>query len=69
MHGFETPWLLTQGGPGRATEVFSVYTYMEAFQNLNFARGSAAAVIGSLIILVVGLLMFSLLNRMMEVSK
>lgn len=66
---FDQVWVISGGGPARGTELFSVYAYIEAFQNLNFGRGSAAAVIGGLIILVVGLLMFRALNRLMEVSR
>ena len=44
---FDQVWVITQGGPARATEVFSVYAYVEAFHNLNFGRGSAAAIIGA----------------------
>lgn len=66
---FDQVWLLTHGGPARSTEVFSIYTYVEAFQNLNFARGAAASVIGTAIIVVVGLMMFAALNRLMDVSR
>ena len=66
---FDQVWVISGGGPARGTEVFSVYAYIEAFQNLNFGRGSAAAVIGGLIILVVGLAMYRALNRLMEVSR
>lgn len=40
---FDIVWILTGGGPARSTEVFSIYTYVEAFLNLDFGRGSAAA--------------------------
>jgi multiple sugar transport system permease protein len=66
---FDQVWVITGGGPGRATEVFSVYAYVEAFHNLNFARGSAAAIIGAAIIIVVGLIMLRILNRVLEVSR
>jgi multiple sugar transport system permease protein len=66
---FDQVWVISAGGPARGTEVFSVYAYIEAFQNLNFGRGSAAAVVGGVIILVVGLLMYRVLNRLMEVSR
>jgi multiple sugar transport system permease protein len=39
---------------GRSTELFSLYAYVLAFLNLDLGRGSAAAIIGGLIILVVG---------------
>ncbi len=66
---FDQVWVITAGGPARGTELFSVYAYIEAFQNLNFGRGSAAAVIGGLIILVVGLIMYRVLGRLLEVSR
>jgi multiple sugar transport system permease protein len=66
---FDQVWVITAGGPARGTELFSVYAYIEAFQNLNFGRGSAAAVVGGLIILVVGLMMYKILGRLMEVSR
>lgn len=32
---FDYIWILTQGGPARATEVLSVLVYKEAFRNFN----------------------------------
>jgi multiple sugar transport system permease protein len=66
---FDVVWTLTGGGPARGTEVFSVYTYMETFQYLNFGRGTASAMIGTVIILVVGLFLYRMLNRVVEVSR
>jgi multiple sugar transport system permease protein len=63
---FDIVWTLTGGGPGRGTEIFSLYAYVIAFQNLNFGRGSAAAMIGAVIILIFGLLLFRVLNRMVD---
>jgi multiple sugar transport system permease protein len=36
---------------------------------MNFGRGSAAAVIGALIIVVFAMLLYRILNRWVEVSK
>jgi multiple sugar transport system permease protein len=66
---FDVVWTITGGGPARQTEVFSLYAYVEAFHNLDFGRGSAAAVVGAAIILVVGLTMYRLLDRLVEVSR
>lgn len=66
---FDQVWVITAGGPARGTELFSVYAYIEAFQNLNFGRGSAAAVTGGIIILVVGMIMYRVLARLLEVSR
>jgi multiple sugar transport system permease protein len=66
---FDIVWTISGGGPARATELFSLYAYVESFQFLNLARGSAAAVIGAIIIVVFALLLYRLLNRFVEVSK
>ena len=60
---FDIVWTLTGGGPGRSTELFSLYAYVFAFLNLDFGRGSAAAIIGGLIILVLGIGMYRLVDR------
>jgi multiple sugar transport system permease protein len=64
---FDIVWTLTGGGPARSTELFSLYAYVHAFLNLDFGKGSAAAIIGAVIILVVGLLLYRLLDRVMKV--
>jgi ABC-type sugar transport system permease subunit len=66
---FDQVWILTGGGPARETEVFSVYSYVEAFVNLDFGRGAAAAGAGALIMLVMGLGLYALINRTMVVSR
>ena len=60
---FDIVWTLTGGGPGRSTELFSLYAYVLAFLNLDFGRGSAAAIIGGLIILVVGVVLYRVVDR------
>ena len=66
---FDQVWIITQGGPARSTEVFSVYAYVEAFHNLNFGRGSAAAIVGAIIIMALGIALYRLLDRYMDVSR
>ena len=61
---FDIVWTLTGGGPGRSTELFSLYAYVLAFLSLDFGRGSAAAIIGGIIILVVGALLYRLVDRL-----
>jgi multiple sugar transport system permease protein len=60
---FDIVWTLTGGGPGRSTELFSLYAYVLAFLNLDLGRGSAAAIVGGLIILVVGVGLYRLVDR------
>jgi multiple sugar transport system permease protein len=66
---FDIVWTLTGGGPGRSTELFSLYAYVFAFLNLDFGKGSAAAMIGAGVILIVGMLLFRVLDRLVEISK
>jgi multiple sugar transport system permease protein len=60
---FDIVWTLTSGGPGRSTELFSLYAYVLAFLNLDLGRGSAAAIIGGLIILLLGVVMYRIVDR------
>jgi multiple sugar transport system permease protein len=64
---FDIVWTLTGGGPGRATELFSLYAYVHAFLNLDLGRGSAAAIIGGLIILVLGVVLYRGVDRLAKV--
>jgi multiple sugar transport system permease protein len=66
---FDTVWTISGGGPARSTEVFSIYAYVESFQFLNLGRGSAAAVIGAVIIVVFAMGLYRILDRWVEVSK
>jgi multiple sugar transport system permease protein len=66
---FDIVWTLTAGGPARSTELFSLYAYVHAFLNLDFGLGSAAAIVGGIIILVVGMALYRVLDRVMQVSR
>lgn len=50
---FDLPVVLTNGGPGFATETLTLYSYRTLFQNLAFGYGSALAVSTFLIVLVI----------------
>ena len=42
---FDIAWVLTEGGPGYATELLSVYVYRTAFYFQNLGRAAAAALL------------------------
>jgi multiple sugar transport system permease protein len=42
---FDSVFLMTAGGPARATETVSIYMYREAFQNIRWSYTAAAALI------------------------
>ena len=66
---FDIVWALTGGGPARQTQLFSLYAYEQAFVFLNFGKGSAAAIVGGVIIMVVGLTLYRVLDRVVKASQ
>ncbi len=58
FRSFDQVWALTRGGPARATELYSLYAYKESFVYLKFGMGSAAALIGAAIVMMVGVIMY-----------
>src|SRR5699024_6081041 len=48
-------YVMTNGGPGEATEIFTLYNYKVFFQYLDFGLGGAMAVIG---VSVIGILIY-----------
>ncbi len=63
LNMFDTILSLTGGGPGRATEVLSLYAYNTVFQGFELGRGAALAVLMLLISLSLTALMLLLLPR------
>lgn len=53
---FGLVYFLTQGGPGEATNIVAIYIYNDAFQFFEIGLGSAASVILSVVVLVLGVL-------------
>jgi multiple sugar transport system permease protein len=58
FQNFALPWLLTQGGPNRATEFFSIYLYRNAFEYLRMGKASALAWILFLVIVTFTIILF-----------
>lgn len=52
---FDVIWVMTQGGPGEATNVLGVYLYRTAFVYTYFGYGSAIAVVMTVIIVTLSL--------------
>ena len=52
VNDFETPWLLTQGGPSNATENLSVLTYRYVFRLNDVGVGAAIAFLTMLVLMV-----------------
>ncbi len=60
---FTIAWTLTQGGPGTATTVLSVYTYQEAFMSNRLGRASALSTISVLVSGVLVIVYFVAIGR------
>lgn len=65
VNDFETPWLLTQGGPSNATENLSVLAYRYTFNLNNVGIGAAISFFTMLILMVFAI---GLLRRQREPS-
>src|SRR5215213_1010173 len=57
VNDFETPWLLTQGGPSNATENLIVLAYKYTFTRSDVGIGSAVAVVSMIILMALALLL------------
>ena len=55
---FDLPWLLTAGGPNRATEFYAVNLYRVAFLQLRMGKASAMAWILFIVILIFTFILF-----------
>jgi multiple sugar transport system permease protein len=69
FRAFDLIWTVTGGGPGRATEVFGVYTYKEAFQYLNYGKGAAVALLGAAIMCLTGLATYRTFARITRYER
>jgi multiple sugar transport system permease protein len=58
---FDLFWIITQGGPGSATTVFSWLGYVEAFQYFRFGEGAAILYLLTIVCLVLAVAYFVLL--------
>lgn len=61
---FDTVYALTGGGPGRATQVLSIYIYQMAFRDFNTGKGSALGYIMLVVIIALANLLIRLLSRL-----
>jgi multiple sugar transport system permease protein len=60
---FTLPWLLTQGGPSKATEFYALFLYRNAFVFLRMGKASALAWILFVVIVVFTYLLFRFSGR------
>lgn len=63
LRGFDIPYLLTNGGPGQASELLTTYMYKTAFTHTDYGYASAISVFIVVECLVAVGLIFALLRR------
>ncbi|EPZ53047.1 carbohydrate ABC transporter permease [Alicyclobacillus acidoterrestris] len=63
---FDLPFVLTQGGPGTATESLAILGYRTLFEDLHFGVGAAVAVSTVILILLACLIFLSGFRSMVE---
>jgi ABC-type sugar transport system permease subunit len=63
VNDFETPFLLTQGGPSNATESLMILAYKDTFARNSVGSGSAVAFISLIILMLLAILMMRFRNR------
>ena len=65
---FDLIWIITQGGPLKATETLPIYVYKIAFRDFDFGRAAAASAVMFLILAVVSAVYFRFFNPTREVE-
>lgn len=66
---FDVIWAMTQGGPGNATTVLSIYLYQQLFVDTNLGLASATSVVLGILALGLGFLSVKLMYRSNGVSE
>lgn len=63
VNDFETPFLLTQGGPSNATESLMILAYKDTFARNTVGSGAAVAFISLIILMILAIAMMRMRNR------
>lgn len=60
---FDVVWTMTGGGPGNSTETFGTFVYRIGYLTVNYSEGAAAAMLGAMIVMVAGILVYGTFAR------
>jgi multiple sugar transport system permease protein len=66
---FDLILVMTNGGPGRATNVLVIHTYNTAFRRFEFGYSSAIAMVLFVIVMAITLVQFYMERRWVEYSQ
>lgn len=68
LRAFDIVWVMTQGGPGGATEVITSYVYRKAFSSQRFGTASAASILMMAVMIAITIAL-QLIQRKGEAKK
>jgi multiple sugar transport system permease protein len=63
LKSFDIIYVMTQGGPGTASETINIYLYLQAFSFYDIGYGSAVAVVFFIIVVALSLVLLWLRQR------
>ena len=63
LRAFDMVWIMTQGGPGGASEVMTSYVYRTAFQTQKFGTATAASIVMMVVMIAATVFLQILRNR------
>ena len=63
IKAFDTIFVISNGGPGTASETMNIYLYLQAFSYYNMGYASAIVVVFFVLILIISLVLFSVRQK------
>ncbi|MBL8690531.1 MAG: sugar ABC transporter permease, partial [Rhodospirillaceae bacterium] len=63
LKAFDTIYVITQGGPGTASETINIYLYLQAFSFYNIGYASAVTIVFFVLIVVLALVLLYLRQK------
>ncbi|MFN2109927.1 MAG: hypothetical protein ACK2UI_09715, partial [Anaerolineae bacterium] len=64
LKSFDIIFVMTQGGPGTASETINIYLYLQAFSFFNIGHASAVVVVFFVIIVLMAVVLLTARERM-----
>ncbi|MCC7281966.1 MAG: sugar ABC transporter permease, partial [Acetobacteraceae bacterium] len=69
LKAFDTIFVITQGGPGTASETINIFLYLNAFAYYELGYSSAVVLVFFVLIIVLSLVMLAWRQRLAEATK
>jgi raffinose/stachyose/melibiose transport system permease protein len=66
---FDLPWVVTQGGPARATEFPGTYIYKQTISSFNAGYGAAVSMVTVVLAIAMAVFLFARRQRSLRVGR